>query len=377
MPTQVPVLGNADMYGVASRRLLQLVPDTCNKAEKRYLDSLAQSFKSPSHGSRVPSPTLSDPQSSSDTHLSLIDAHQSKPGDTVSLSTQEETPLPGRVPSPSSGGHPHRVRRGSTSSTCSSVSATSLGSSLQPMANGVASDLMADNKSTSAIDINIFELIPEEMGYLNYLLEARVAIKQCADACLCWSSTYDRCTVTESREPDHTPDLINSVESAANTHSGPQLNVQSPDGFPIPIDTATSSLDSNQAPPTSSPTSSPLVRRRSIRRHSEPFNERFNDRVGLLLKVLLERLGNLLHNQPGINLLLTRVLTRLVCYPQPLLCSLLLNPQLVLKPGVPNLFHVSNHISLILCSSHAHTHKHECTHTHTHACMLSAYQAWV
>ena len=35
------------------------------------------------------------------------------------------------------------------------------------------------------------------------------------------------------------------------------------------------------------------------------------------------------------------VISRLAHYPQPLLRSLLLNHQLVLKPGVPNLFNVS------------------------------------
>ena len=288
MPTQIPVLGNADMYGHSARRLLQLVPETCNKAERRYLDSLA---KSPSHSSRGSSPTPIDHQSSNDASHSR---------DTAPLSATQEEVLPNRVPSPN---HPHRVRRGSTSSTCSSVSATSLQSNLQLISNGAPSDGGLVNP-TADVDSNIFELIPEELGYLNYLAEARAAITQCAEACICWSSTYDRCIVadsTSSHDVDHAtkPGLM-----ATNSSSGPQVNVQSPDGLPVPIDNSPS-LDGCQASPVVSPTSSPsVVRRRSIRRHSELLNERYTDRVGLLLKVLLERLGKLLHNQPGINLLL-------------------------------------------------------------------------
>ena len=325
MPTQIPVLGNPDMYGQSARRLLQLVPEACNKAERRYLDSLAQRAKSPTHSSRGSSPTPIDHQSSND--------NSHKTGDTVSLSAtaQEEN----RVPSPN---HPHRVRRGSTSSTCSSVSAASLQSTLQMMSNGVPSSDGSSLVYPSAdVVSNIFELIPEEMGYLNYLAEARAAIKQCAEACICWSSTYDRCIVTDFASSH---DINHATKPATNDSSGPQVNVQSPDGLSVPIDTLPSVVDS-QASPMVSPTSSPsVVRRRSLRRHSESLHDRFTDRVGLLLKVLLERLAKILNNQPVINLLLTRVITRLVYYPQPLLCSLLLNHQLVLKPGVPNLFFV-------------------------------------
>lgn len=324
MPTQIPVLGNPDMYGQSARRLLQLVPETCNKAERRYLDSLAQRAKSPTHSSRGSSPTPTDHQSSSDTSHKI--------GDIASLSaaSQEEV-LPNRVPSPN---HPHRVRRGSTSSTCSSLSATSLQSTVQMISNGAPS---SDSSLTTNVDSNIFELIPEELGYLNYLAEARAAIKQCAEACICWSCAYDRCIVTDSTSSH---DIDRATKSVTSSNSGPQVNVQSPDGFPVPIDNLPS-IDSSQASPVASPTASPSVtRRRSIRRHSESLHERFTDRVGLLLKVLLERLGKMLHNQPVINLLLTRVITRLVHYPQPLLCSLLLNHQLVLKPDVPNLFFV-------------------------------------
>jgi len=70
-------------------------------------------------------------------------------------------------------------------------------------------------------------------------------------------------------------------------------------------------------------------------------SSRFEDRTGLLLKILLEKLSEMLQLPPVVNVVLTRLIIRLAHYPHPLLRSLLLNHQLVLKPGVPNLLSVS------------------------------------
>ena len=66
----------------------------------------------------------------------------------------------------------------------------------------------------------------------------------------------------------------------------------------------------------------------------------FEDSVGLFLKVVMDKLMDMMQHPPSVNILLTRLVSRLAHYPQPLLRSLLLNHQLVLKPGVPNLFTV-------------------------------------
>ena len=76
-------------------------------------------------------------------------------------------------------------------------------------------------------------------------------------------------------------------------------------------------------------------------RKSSSTTAQFDDRVGLFLKVVMDKLMDMMQHPPTVNILLTRLISRLAYYPQPLLRSLLLNHQLVLKPGIPNLFTVS------------------------------------
>lgn len=86
--------------------------------------------------------------------------------------------------------------------------------------------------------------------------------------------------------------------------------------------------------------SSRLSPRLDRKLHSQSGGQ-FEDSVGLFLKILMDKLMEMMQHPPTVNILLTRLIVRLAYYPQPLLRSLLLNHQLVLKPGVPNLLTVS------------------------------------
>lgn len=343
MPSQIPVLGNTDMYGHAANKLLQLIPETCNMAELKYLESLQQSTSTPDT-SRGSSP------------LPVADPLGGK---------QAETPF-SSIRSEESGLHAvfgshHRKRRGSNSSECSSGNTSVSGISVALQSLGTTPVNPTPPSTDNKVDTNIFEWIPQESAYLQYLIESRTAIRNCAVACLCWSSTYSGCVVNQDSQASKLFAQDGGTAVGPPLTSQPRLSIQSPEGVELPCDNERRGL--SEAPPiSSSPTSSPsITRRRSLRRHSETVHQRFDDKVGLLLKVLLERLSSLLQNTPAINLLLTRVITRLAHYPQPLLCSLLLNNQLVLKPGVPNLFHVSK---MDTCT-HTHT-----VHTQTCACTI-------
>ena len=90
--------------------------------------------------------------------------------------------------------------------------------------------------------------------------------------------------------------------------------------------------------PRTSPRSSPRLGRKFA---NSPMQ--FEDKAGLFLKVLTEKLAEMLKHPPAVNILLTQVICRLAHYPQPLIRSFLLNHQLVLRPGVPNLLYVSLH----------------------------------
>ncbi|MGH0146487.1 UNVERIFIED_CONTAM: hypothetical protein FKN15_008483 [Acipenser sinensis] len=71
----------------------------------------------------------------------------------------------------------------------------------------------------------------------------------------------------------------------------------------------------------------------STRIHGAPF-------TGPFVSVLLSRLENMLENSLHVNLLLTEIIAQLAAYPQPLLCSFLLNTNMVFQPSVRSLYQV-------------------------------------
>ncbi|GBM90498.1 FTS and Hook-interacting protein [Araneus ventricosus] len=62
--------------------------------------------------------------------------------------------------------------------------------------------------------------------------------------------------------------------------------------------------------------------------------------IGPFLSIILTRLEMMMQNDVYTNLHLTGIISRLACYPQPLLRSFLLNPSLVFQPTVRSLFQV-------------------------------------
>ncbi|XP_070553596.1 FHF complex subunit HOOK-interacting protein 1A-like isoform X2 [Ptychodera flava] len=61
------------------------------------------------------------------------------------------------------------------------------------------------------------------------------------------------------------------------------------------------------------------------------------DALGPFISALFTRLEHMIENPLEVNLLLTSVITRLACYPQPLLASYLLNTEMVFQPSVRSL----------------------------------------
>lgn len=70
------------------------------------------------------------------------------------------------------------------------------------------------------------------------------------------------------------------------------------------------------------------------------------------MAVLLAKLENMPHNSLYVNILLTGIVGRLACYPQPLLRSFLLNTNMVFQPSVKSLIQVSP-VAALLTSSPA------------------------
>lgn len=314
MISQIPTISSRDMYGVASRKFLSLVPSCCVKAEKLLLDSV---FQSP-HSSRSSTPPPAPPSIVADSS-SCNSTPNSKTGLT---------------------------RRDSTSSASSLTSSTStLPNHTHPMVDSSSLTLPGTPQQSSLLELINLSIMPNvltpEMAYQSYLSESKAAIVACARACKCWSSTYN-CCINNTNDADNESGLVTDSNSAPNLD--PNLPVIQSITSPSHqnVESTMTVGDPPTPSPSISPNLSPRVTRKSIKKRSDLCSHiRFNDSTGIFLKTVLERLSQLFKNPPIINLLLLKIVTKLCHYPQPLLRSLLLNHQLVLKPGVPNLFSVS------------------------------------
>ena len=253
MPNQLPTIGNRDLYCVAARKFLQLIPLCCQNAETLYLESLANAYTTTSPQSSRPSSPLNEPSplyfdSTSPTDLSLSSLHQ-----------------------------PGHVRRNSTSSTCSSGTIHSgplptVSSSTQStQLTQIVSSLGSTNYD------KVFEYISPDMSYFNYLMECHSAIEQCAKGCQCWSSCYSECIVNEERE-------VNIVITSADTTVSSLQDGKSTSSHES-VNNGTNQLDSistqKSRSPSLSPRTSPRPGRRDIKEilHPSSSNDRFSDQV--------------------------------------------------------------------------------------------------
>ena len=250
-----------------------------------------------------------------------------------------------------------------------------------------------------------FDFITPQMAYLNSLHVAREAIHECTSRCRCWSNEYSKCKLskesfeseemrtvgrgTKSLEMEDAPIRVritseggddddfgkkqeeedfSRFRNRATTLSG-HARISRTSSVKVtgrqqrleksslmPNENKASELNSdstdqhlNSYSPSSmrrrgtvsgSPRGSPRTSPRLGRKFTNSPIQ-FEEKAGLFLKVLTEKLAEMLKHPPAVNVLLTQVVCRLAHYPQPLIRSFLLNHQLVLRPGVPNLLYVS------------------------------------
>ena len=151
--------------------------------------------------------------------------------------------------------------------------------------------------SSDVIDIAYISM---ESSYFIELHKARKAIETCARACKCWSNCYNSCTV--SKENKET--VPTSTSNHSNIHRR-ETTFSRPVGY-------------------------------KKKGHSST-GVQLNSKAGVFIKVLLEKLSRLLAQTPKVNLLLTKLISRLCHYPHPLLTSFLLNHSVTLLQAVPDL----------------------------------------
>lgn len=153
--------------------------------------------------------------------------------------------------------------------------------------------------NSNVIDIAYISM---ESSYYIELYNARKAIEQCAKACKCWSSSYNCCVVSKD----------DSRETLSSNHSYIHRR----------------DITINR----------PVAHKKKGHNSS---GIQLNTKAGVFIKVLLEKLSRMLSHLPKVNLLLTKLISRLCHYPHPLLTSFLLNHNVTLLQGVPDLPMVS------------------------------------
>ena len=460
MPNQLAIVGSADVYSQAARKLLQLLPASCIAAENMFLASIKKSQPQISprategaSGSPSPLPDFTSttlfnsnflvrptPTTNSTTSLQApLTNLPVLPTPTPTLQQPDSTnpfdhPLPNHQPK-------SRSRSDSDASSSSLVSMSSISSSItnagitSTFGNGTQGQanlnppISTGSSAVTASDIAFqFECVTAGMAYFSYLTVSREAIRDRVIKCRCWSSVYDKCEVSKemleiqeqnrkmtkslemedltsvqvrvtTEEESSSVDIDNNEEdskrfrSRASTLSSARVlrtaslrahnklhsrramvtksqvmegeegemklvtgilaceNVRlSTEDVPDPSSDLLSSELERHGPRRSGTISGGRPRRSLNSSRMSPnrigkFSSlcKFDDNIGLFLKVVMDKLMDMMGHPPVINILMTQLLSCLAHYPQPLLRSLLLNHQLVLKPGIPNLLFVCVH----------------------------------
>lgn len=215
------------------------------------------------------------------------------------------------------------------SSPLLSRSSLSAGSPHSEVDRKTSSASVSSSTSKSSNSSTLSELRPQEMlDFMAYLYDARAIITTCKKACRCWSAVYDGMDVGTDN-----PRLKNarykSYLSPVGTSSLSPTSYRTPGSF-IERTLSNTSTDSDVS-------SSGL----EVSLH-ETYT---TDCLGPFLNALFDRIECMIENNIYVNLLLTSLVTRLACYPQPLLRSFLLNANLVIQPGVRSLSQILSYIS--------------------------------
>ncbi len=402
MPNQLAIVGSPDLYSQAARRFLQLIPNACINAERMFLDSIQRPITPPPSTGDTPPPIFTSSPLQGQTPLKRPTPTHVSQGNPLN-NTAVGMPSLNPFDTPHSG----RSRSGSDASTSSMVSISSSSAqqttpsritttpTMKPL-NGVDEEQksvgIGKYSSTKSNGLTFqFEYINPEVAYLNNLMVARDTILQCATCCRCWSSPYDKCIVSKealAQELENEPPPIKTslemedvairvrvtsegdeeednfdfgrFRSRATTVSAHPRNLGANNlrpkrelGENAAISMSTERADSPSVSPSVSPTNqrrrATMKGRTSPRLVRKQLGNTFEDKIGLFMKIVLEKLFDMLQLPPSVNVLLTRLISRLAQYPQPLLRSLLLNHHLVLRSGIPNLLYVSCIMHTVYC----------------------------
>lgn len=207
--------------------------------------------------------------------------------------------------SQSSGNSSPHSRSSNGSPRSSKKGVSKVNSDSPKVARKISANSTSSRSSNSSIQP---ELRPQDtLDFMTYLQDAKAVISACKQDCKCWSAVYDGMDVdTENPRDRKTFSKLNSTSSASRV----------------------------ERTVSESSTDSAIEEARN--------NEMITtDVLGPFLNAIFDKLETMLESNVYVNLVLTSLVARLACYPQPLLRSFLLNSNLVIRPGVRSLAFVS------------------------------------
>lgn len=193
------------------------------------------------------------------------------------------------------------------------------------------SEIMAPSKSARVL---------LQSSFMECLYNARLKVRECKDACECWCAVYDGMDVMTDMPPK-------SGSSVLLTHSKSDRSNSDVFSFAARRNSSLSETDPERfnqemvKPNTVSGSVRPVLN--GYAKYDTEHTSKYC--LGPFLASLYEELEGMMENSYYVNLQLTSLVSRLACYPQPLLRSLLLNSNLVMQPGIKSLFQV-----LLACS---------------------------
>eukprot|EP00794_Sanderia_malayensis_P006996 gene6996-7781_t len=187
-----------------------------------------------------------------------------------------------------------------------------------------------------------------QKSFTKCLSDARKTVRNCKQACQCWSAVYDGMDVmTETPRRSGSSVLI----------SQSQTDRRNSDVFSFALKRGTSITDAEKEDERvrlAIASSSSMPRKTSLKimnGYSDIIEEgglSITEGLGPFISAVYEKLGKMPENSFYINLQLTSLISRIASYPQPLLRSLLLNSNLIMQPGVKSLFQILTSIAHII-----------------------------
>ncbi len=173
-------------------------------------------------------------------------------------------------------------------------------------------------------------------AFTKCLDDARGTVRECKQACQSWSAVYDGMDVmTEAPQ--------RSASSVLISQSQTERRNSEVFSFAHRRSSTDKEPDRRNEMKQARSGSYPLKTLRVVNGYSETIEENegvYTDSLGPFITILYEKLEKMPENSFYINLQLTALISRIACYPQPLLRSLLLNSNLIMQPGVKSLFQV-------------------------------------